>query len=98
MSLLKARLVCLMQTQVSERSGLQRWARGGGIPTMQETCGSAAYTTLTGAHATACQQSCFAPGMTGGDRTGGDVFATAQQHVWRGELLEFGTQSETMFN
>ena len=98
MSLLKARLVWLLQTQVIERSGLQRRTRGGGIPTMQETRGSATHAALTGAHAAACQQACLAPRMAGGDRTSGDIFAAAKQHVRRSELFEFRTQSETTFN
>ena len=98
MSLLKAGLVWLMQTQVSKRGGLQRRARGGGVPAVQETRRSTAHAALTGAHAATRQQACFAPRMTGGDRAGGDVFAATQQHVRRSELFEFRTQSETTFN
>ena len=98
MSLLKAGLVWLMQTQVIECGGLQRRARGGGVPAVEKTHGSAAHAALTGAHAAARQQARLAPRMAGGDRASGDVFAAAQQHVRRGEQLEFRTQSETTFN
>ena len=98
MSLLKAGLVRLVQTQVSKGSWLQGWARGGGVPSMQETCGGAAHAALAGAHAAARQQPRFTPRMAGGDRTGRDIFAAAQQHIRRRELFEFGPQGEAAFD